>query len=294
MENQYRHPANEPQASGVVRRECHGLILTEVRHPGSKLLSPGAPAVASFRLVLDGEYQERRAGRTLLHRPFTVRYQLPESEQFDETGPNGAHVFNIELSSRWMDRLRHFGAATCPALDLHGGNLVWLALRLYTEFTALPDARAAMAIEGLVLELLATVGRYPAVHAPTPPQWLTVARDLIHSSFVRNPNLDELARAAGVHPVHLSRVFKRWEGRTISEYHLRLRLQYACRELTSRARSLAEISRMAGFSDQSHFSHVFREMTGLTPSVFRSALPDASRPAVRRGSRRTRLEHATA
>jgi AraC family transcriptional regulator len=277
----------------VGRRECQGLILTELELSGPKLLPPPrVEPAASFCLVLDGEYLERRAGRTITHGPFTVRFQLPENEHFDEAGARGAHLFHIELSSDWTDRLRRFGAASHSALDSHGGDLVWLALRLYLEFTALPDARAALACEGIVLEMLAAVGRYPTVSSRTPPKWLTLARDRIHSDFLRNPNLDELAQAAGVHPVHLSRVFKRWEGQTLSEYHQRLRLQFACRQLTSGCVSLAEVSRLAGFSDQSHFTHVFRSVTGLTPSIFRSALPDSRHYAARRAPLGAPVERA--
>jgi AraC family transcriptional regulator len=35
---------------------------------------------------------------------------------------------------------------------------------------------------------------------------------------------------------------------------------------------LAEISLLAGFADQSHFTREFRRVTGLTPHAFRSQL----------------------
>ena len=88
--------------------------------------------------------------------------------------------------------------------------------------------------------------------------------------------LDELAREAGVHPVHLSRVFRRCVGEGIGEYVHRLRVRTACERMLAPHNSLSELSLGTGFADQSHFTRAFRKITGLTPATFRSALLRAS------------------
>ena len=66
-------------------------------------------------------------------------------------------------------------------------------------------------------------------------------------------------------------------GRTIGEYVRRLRIERAARELSHGGSPIAAIGLRAGFFDQSHFSRVFRDHTGLTPAAFRAAARSHSR-----------------
>ncbi|MBA3784476.1 MAG: helix-turn-helix domain-containing protein, partial [Acidobacteria bacterium] len=50
----------------------------------------------------------------------------------------------------------------------------------------------------------------------------------------------------------------------------RLRVENACREMIKSETSLVEIALAAGFSSQSHFSSVFKRMTGMTPAMYRA------------------------
>ena len=84
--------------------------------------------------------------------------------------------------------------------------------------------------------------------------------------------MDDLAREAGVHPVHLSRVFRRITGKGIGEYVHRLRIREACERMIKPEASLADISCDLGFADQSHFTRTFHTITGTSPGVFRAQI----------------------
>jgi AraC family transcriptional regulator len=103
----------------------------------------------------------------------------------------------------------------------------------------------------------------------TPPRWLLRARDLLHARFTQNLSLDEIASEAGVHPVHLARVFRRHFECTPGDYLRKLRVESACRQLTSSDMPLSEIALSAGFADQSHFTKNFRRLMQMTPGEFR-------------------------
>ena len=92
----------------------------------------------------------------------------------------------------------------------------------------------------------------------------------------RRLTLDELAREAGVHPVHLSRIFRRSVGEGIGDHIHRLRVRTACERLLDPHASLAEVSFATGFADQSHFTRSFRRITGMTPALFRSVVLHAT------------------
>jgi AraC family transcriptional regulator len=81
-----------------------------------------------------------------------------------------------------------------------------------------------------------------------------------------------VASRVGVHPFHLSRVFRQHYHQTVGEYVHRLRVHFACGELKSDEARLAEVALAAGFADQSHFTRVFKQVTGMTPGAFRDVL----------------------
>jgi len=58
-------------------------------------------------------------------------------------------------------------------------------------------------------------------------------------------------------------------GEGIGEYVHRMRVRAACEQMLAPQRSLAEISLATGFADQSHFTRVFRRVTGMSPGAFR-------------------------
>lgn len=74
-----------------------------------------------------------------------------------------------------------------------------------------------------------------------------------------------------MHPVYLASEFRRRFVLTVGEYVRRLRIDYACGEISARENvSLAEIALATGFSSQSHFSKTFKRVTGMTPLEYRS------------------------
>ncbi|MDP3169486.1 MAG: helix-turn-helix transcriptional regulator, partial [Polaromonas sp.] len=64
------------------------------------------------------------------------------------------------------------------------------------------------------------------------------------------------------------------EDDTLASYILRLRLQACIREIQQsgpQSRAITGIALSWGFNNLSHFSRVFREHTGQSPSAFRQA-----------------------
>jgi len=107
------------------------------------------------------------------------------------------------------------------------------------------------------------------------PQWLKRAREIVETRFLEPLSLAEIAGAVGVHLVHLSREFHRYNRCTVGELIRRRRVEHACHLLIHSNISLAEIALACCFSDQSHFSMMFKRQMGITPSKFRKRSPAA-------------------
>ena len=83
-------------------------------------------------------------------------------------------------------------------------------------------------------------------------------------------NVRELAKEAGVHPVYLARIFRRYYGCTIGDYVRSIRIQQAQEDLLDSNKAIAEIAIKNGFADQSHFTRSFKHVTGVTPARYRN------------------------
>ncbi len=100
-----------------------------------------------------------------------------------------------------------------------------------------------------------------------PPAWLRQAHEELADRAHEGVTVAEVATRAGVHPVHLSRSYRRHYGMPPSEALQRFRLGRALRAATVASAPLAVAAASGGFSDQSHLSRVCRRYLGLTPGA---------------------------
>lgn len=77
-------------------------------------------------------------------------------------------------------------------------------------------------------------------------------------------SLDQLSEVAGLSKCHLLRAFTREKGITPYRYLETVRVDRA-RRLLEQGKRAADVALETGFSDQSHFSNLFKRLTGLTP-----------------------------
>lgn len=83
------------------------------------------------------------------------------------------------------------------------------------------------------------------------------------------------SRLIGCSAPHLSRVFHRVTGHSVTFYRNELRVRRVLHELEEGQRCLRSISAAYGFADQAHMTRVIARHLGSTPS----ALRDLLRPA---------------
>lgn len=100
------------------------------------------------------------------------------------------------------------------------------------------------------------------------------AKTFMKQHLSRDINLDAIAGAAGMSSYHFIREFKTLNHVTPYQYLLKLRVDNARQLLRQQRYTLADIALECGFSTQSHFTHVFKKMTGMTPRSYRYARQD--------------------
>jgi AraC-like DNA-binding protein len=91
---------------------------------------------------------------------------------------------------------------------------------------------------------------------------------ILRERLAEPPTLEELGRAAGCSPFHLSRTFSAATGLTIPQYTRQLRLERAAELLRSGKFNVTEAALEVGYSSLSHFSQAFHEAFGCCPGLY--------------------------
>ena len=88
---------------------------------------------------------------------------------------------------------------------------------------------------------------------------------------VGNLQRDELAAMVHVSPGHLSRIFKKETGMSLSDYIMKKRIAVAKQLLAKTSLSVTSITQRVGISYSSYFTRIFKEQTGMTPQEYRQS-----------------------
>lgn len=96
-----------------------------------------------------------------------------------------------------------------------------------------------------------------------------LAMDYIEQHLQQPLTVADIAGAIQLSKSYLSTLFKTETGEAVSDYVRRKRIETAELLLQYTDYSCLDIAEYLCFSSDSHFSHVFRQYTGITPSQFR-------------------------
>lgn len=174
-----------------------------------------------------------------------------------------------------LSRVRHLlgraGVATCAREHR----------RLLIASPALdPAASAALArIVAAMSRHLAhlAVPQFMMESRPLPALAHRARRHLRAHGLTGRCTLAATARACGVSPAHLSRVFHQSTGLTISEYLARFRIEHATELLRQHRQTVAEIAFASGFQSVSQFNRTFKRIAGCAPTQLDRAITPPAR-----------------
>jgi AraC family transcriptional regulator len=243
------------------------VTLSELAYRSVHKLPPHSHESAYVSLLMYGRYRDRLTGRLVDYAPFQAGFRPARTEHTDEYGDGVNLFFNIEIRAGFLDALLAEGGRSAIAPTLCGPRTAIFACGLYQHF--LRETFSELAAESVVAEMMGDLGGLLPVEERASPRWLVRVIDYLDAHHSRRLALLDVAQEAGIHPVHLSRVFRRRFGTTMGVHVNRLRIQRACRSISRGDASLCEIAADCGFSDQSHLNRVFKAMLGVTPVRFR-------------------------
>lgn len=92
--------------------------------------------------------------------------------------------------------------------------------------------------------------------------------DYIETYLNCDLSLQELAQLVQLSPHYFSQLFKQSTGLSPHQYILRCRIDRGKELLLKGGVSIAQVAKIVGFTDQSHFHRHFKRLEGITPKAF--------------------------
>lgn len=225
---------------------------------------------AHFVFVLGGTYASSAHGASDGTGAATLIYNPPGTTHTDHFSSARGRFFGLSIAACHLNDLdQDLRFADRPHRLRHPRALAIAASAVKRVPRDNPDAPAML--EALSLELLAAIARHRPVTDKAAPRWLKTACAMIADSAESHP-VAAVARAVGVHPVHLARTFRAHLGISPGDYARQRRLERATDLMLRPRASLTDVAHAAGYADQSHFTRDFLRAAGLTPAKFRAAL----------------------
>ncbi len=203
---------------------------------------------------------------------FVLNPQQPHACQSISTGtsyhvlsikPDVMRVFGIPFKTAYHQPFFH----TVRIVDNQLTDTMRALCRL-VELKHDPFERETRIVQ-LLTELITTYSDCsPQTHHPdSQSDVIHRAREYIHACYSQKINLAELADICHLSPYHLQRTFVELTGLSPHDYLVHIRIKHS-KTLLGQGFPLADIAQAVGFVDQSHFTHSFKRMVGITPGYF--------------------------
>src|SRR5215468_4632009 len=130
----------------------------------------------------------------------------------------------------------------------------------------LPPLRATMG--AVDAELTSGGAGGPLAAGALPRGRLRAVVEYVEGHLGAGPTLEQMAAVARLSPYHFARQFKAATGLPPHQYVIARRVERAKQLLQGGGLTLAQVAARAGFSKQSHLSHHFKRLVGVTPGQF--------------------------
>lgn len=157
---------------------------------------------------------------------------------------------------------------------LEKGMLVYDALYSWAKYLQ-QEKHTQSPFENLLLGIFNKFLKEKSGAKKKTPAWAKELKEIIQDQIDINLalSLKDISKNLDVHPSYLSREFSKYfDDLSFGEYIRKLRIEKAIQLIHSTDYSLTEIAYLTGFSDQSHFTRIFKKHTGKNPSAFKKSI----------------------
>lgn len=241
------------------------MIVATRTYPGGLHQGRHAHDTMAVTVVLAGTLREQVGRVEETAHPLSLVIKPVDVEHENHFGTHGVQTLQLLIDAREAADLARVQPTLAQWRWIHTGAFVQPFLRLARVLRAGDDLGAELA----TVDALAAIDAAPPSHAEPPPVIRRVKSRL--DDEPKPPRVRDLAQDAGMHPVYLARLFRRYVGTTMGHYLRRKRVRNVIARLDSNT-PLSRAAHDARFADHAHMCRAFRAETGITPSEYRVLL----------------------
>ncbi|MFD1550825.1 AraC family transcriptional regulator [Putridiphycobacter roseus] len=240
------------------------IIITDTEYTHSKV-DWHYHETPYFTYLLQGKLFESNKKESYLLEPGSLLFHNWQDAHYNIKPPQYTRGFHIELNENW------FSNVDIEMIDFEGSMQLkspWiknLVNQIFLE-SKINDQYSNLSIETALIDIFGTIKKTENKILKR-PIWVNRLQELLLEEN-RSYSLKNLSGILEIHPVHLSREFRRYFGTTLGNYMRLIKLNKAFHLLALNQFSLTEICYQCGFYDQSHFINNFKSVYHTTPSRF--------------------------
>ncbi|MFC0215288.1 helix-turn-helix transcriptional regulator [Paenibacillus chartarius] len=182
----------------------------------------------------------------------------------------------VEYDAVWKG-VAPIGKLNLPFLSRYGQDQVDALARLFQEIHQdwFPNNAAGAVVSQSKLNILLHM-----LHQIEQPDWSLAEsgafaafeqiKKHLENGYTENQRIERLAGEYNISASYLRKLFIKYTGMGPKEYHNHLRNQQACRYLKFTDYPIKEIAKLCGYYEEYHFSKMFKQLNGVSPSIYRS------------------------
>lgn len=249
--------------------DYNGILITDTVYNKKHHFASHSHENLYIAYVIEGSYIESSRHETKRCLPGSVVLHRIDEKHSNSSFAARNRILNAEIGQGWFEKYNLSTAAIEKNISRNNFQLKILFSNLYNEYL-INDNVTALAFETGILEAFNSVLASDNFITGNMPEWVKKTEEILRFEEPSCIDLTFLTNETGVHPAHISRDFRKYFHCTMSEYVRRLKVEKAGEYLTAGKFTLAEVSYICGFADQSHFIRIFRKFKGLTPQQYQN------------------------
>ncbi len=223
---------------------------------------------AYFTFILQGKLIEGNKQETHTCSNGSVLFHSWQEAHYNIKPEGYTRGFHIEFAKNCFADFSFDINQLQGSFSIADPDIKFLLYKAFQE-TGFSDDVAFASLQMLLFEIFGQMLKFNQGASERKPRWVKKIKEILTECYAAKISLLALSKELDLHPVHLSRDFRKHFDCTLSEYVRKIRVEKSLALLADEDLSLTEIAFACGFADQSHFLRCFKQINGVRPSNFR-------------------------